>query len=180
MFEIDIDYGLASLWNSTVRLLSGVRDDVAAMPDRNELEPRTRAVSRLGSLLPRRSLRRALQRQDDIAARINAVFDHADVILTPLCPSPAPRLDQCPTTGAIRSLRKATTSAWLVPWNVTGQPAITVPTGVDAQGLPTAIHLAGRAFDEATLLTLASEIEANHPFPKWNDTIAGPSDDQSH
>lgn len=167
VFEVDIDYGLASLWNSTVRLLTGVRDDAASWPDRSDLERRTRAVARLGALLPPRSLPRALRREPEVAASINAVFDRADVVLTPLCASPAPLVDDCPNTGALRSLRKANTSAWLVPWNVIGQPAIAVPVGTDQHGLPTAVQLAGRAGDEATLLTLASEIEATLPFPKW-------------
>jgi len=171
--EVDLDYGgLTCLWNSTVRLLQGARDDVATMPDRRDLESRTRAVARLGSLLPPRSLREALRRQAAIADSINAVFARADAVLTPLCASPAPRLDDCPTRGALRSLRKANTSAWLAPWNVNGQPGISVPIGTDENGVPTAIHLAGRARDEATLLALAAEIEANRPFPKWAEPRA--------
>jgi amidase len=166
--EVDIDYGLESLWNSTVRLLKGVGLDVACLPDQPRLEQRTRAVARLGRLLPARSLRRALEREHDVATSINHVFDIADVILTPLCGSPAPRLDACPSRGAVRSLWKANTSAWLVPWNVIGQPALTVPTGIDGDHLPTAIHLAGRPNDEATLLALAAQIETARPFPLWS------------
>jgi amidase len=142
------------------------------MPDRRDLERRTRAVARLGSLLPTRSLRKTLRRQEAIADSINAVFARADVVLTPLCASSAPRVDDCPTSGAVRSLLKANTSAWLVPWNAIGQPGIAVPIGTDADGIPTAIHLAGRAQDEPTLLALAAEIEANRPFPKWADASA--------
>jgi amidase len=166
--EVDIDYGPASLWNSTVRLLRGAHDDTESLRDRTHLEPRTRAVARLGRLLPARTLERALEREHHIATTINRVFDDADVVLTPLCESPAPRLDDCPNRGALRSLRKANTSAWLVPWNAVGQPALTVPTGTDADGLPTAIHLAGRPNDEATLLGLASQIETARPFPRWS------------
>lgn len=161
--EVDIDYGLASLWNSTVRLLKGAHDDAASLPDQSHLEARTRALARLGRLLPARSLTRALEREQHIATSINQVFHVADVVLTPLCASPAPRLDECPTQGAVRSLRKANTSAWLVPWNVIGQPALTVPTGIDGDNLPTAIHLAGRPNDEATLLALAAQIQTARP-----------------
>lgn len=167
VFRVDLDYGLAALWNSTVRLLRGVRDDVAAMPDHEDLERRTRTLARLGSLIPARSLANALRREREVAASINAVFERADVVLTPLSPSPAPRIEDCPKRGAIRSLRKANTSAWLAPWNVIGQPGIVVPIGVDDHGLPTAIHLAGRAADESTLLSLANEIQAEHPVPRW-------------
>lgn len=167
--EVDINYGLASLWNSTVRLLKGVRDDAASLPDRGDLERRTRAVARLGAVLPSGSLPLALRRERTIAASINAVFDDADVVLTPLCASPTPLVDDFPNAGALRSLKRASASAWLVPWNVIGQPAIAIPVGTDQRGLPTAIQLAGRAGDEATLLALASEIEPIHPFPKWTD-----------
>jgi amidase len=168
IIEVDIDYGLASLWNSTVRLLKGAQDDTSSMPDRERLEARTRSVARLGRLLPARSLKRALERERRIAASINRVFDVADVVLTPLSESPAPCIDMCPTRGAMRSLRAANTSAWLVPWNVTGQPGLAVPTGIGDDNLPTAIHLAGRARDEATLLALAAQIEKARPFPRWS------------
>jgi amidase len=121
--------------------------------NRAQLEARTRSVSRLGRWLP------SLLREEPIAKRINAVFDTVDVVLTPLCASPAPRIDACPTKGALRSLRASNTSAWLVPWNVTGQPALAVPIGMDDEGMPTAIQLAGRPGDEATLLALAMQIE---------------------
>lgn len=166
--ELDVDYGLVSLWNSTVRLLKGAYDDTESLPDQAHLEPRTRAVARLGRLLPSRTLERALESEVHIATAINHVFDNADVVLTPLSASAAPRLDDCPNHGALRSLRESNTSAWLVPWNVIGQPALTVPTGTDREGLPTAVHLAGRSNDEATLIGLAAQFETARPFPQWH------------
>lgn len=170
VIEVDIDYGLAALWNSTVRLLKGVHDDVASLPGRDRLEARTRAVARLGRLIPSRSLRRALDNEQRITDSINRAFEDADVVLTPLCAAPAPRIDKCPSRGGHRSLRAANTSAWLVPWNLTGQPAITVPTGIDDDGLPTAIQLAGQPDDAATLLGLAAQIEHARPFTRWSTT----------
>ena len=166
--DVDIDYGLGSLWSSTVRLLKGAQDDVAAMQDRSCLEARTLSVARLGRWLPSRSLRRALAREQRIGESINAVFDAADVVLTPLCGSPAPRVDDCPTRGALRSLRASNTSAWLAPWNVIGQPAVAVPIGIDGDNVPTAIQLACQARDEPTLLALAGQIETARPFPRWD------------
>jgi amidase len=164
---VDIPYGLASLWNSTVRLLKGVQADVATLPHREQLEARTRSVARLARAIPKRSLPRALAREERVAATINNVFASADVVLTPLCASPAPLVDDCPSRGAVRSLRASNTSAWLVPWNVIGQPAVSVPIGLD-DGLPTAVQLAGRPHEEATLLALAAEIESTRPFPRWS------------
>jgi amidase len=155
----EVDYPLAALWNSTVRLLSGASDDIRSLPDTNRLEARTRSVARLGRVIPARTLRRALDRQQAIAATINRVFDDADIVLTPLCASRTPHLDDCPSNGALRSLRAANTSAWLVPWNLTGQPAISIPTGI-IDALPTAIQLVARPNDETTLLALSAQLES--------------------
>jgi amidase len=49
-------------------------------------------------------------------------------------------------------------------WNVTGQPAASVPAGLSAAGLPLAVQLVGRPRAEATLLSLAAQLEAERPW----------------
>lgn len=165
VIEADINYGLGSLWNATVRFLKGAQHDVGSMPDPEKLEHRTRRIALLGRALPDRSLAGAIAREHELSAAINKAFDAADIVMTPLCESPAPDLSRCPQRGALRSLRAANTSAWLIPWNVTGQPAISIPIGIE-DGLPTSIQLVGRPDDEATLLALAAQIEQSGPFPR--------------
>jgi len=67
--------------------------------------------------------------------------------------------------GALWTLNVA---AAKVPWypifNAIGQPAASVPAGFDAAGLPLAVQLAGRPNDEATLLSLAAQIERERPW----------------
>jgi amidase len=53
-------------------------------------------------------------------------------------------------------------------WNYTGQPAAAVPAGFTADGLPLSVQLVGRPNDEATLLSLAAQIEAERP---WADRL---------
>ena len=48
--------------------------------------------------------------------------------------------------------------------NDTGQPAASVPAGFDADGLPLAVQLVGRPGDEATLLSLAAQLEQARPW----------------
>jgi Asp-tRNA(Asn)/Glu-tRNA(Gln) amidotransferase A subunit family amidase len=45
------------------------------------------------------------------------------------------------------------------PFNITGQPAIAVPAGKTAEGLPVGVQLAGRPFAESTLLRVAEIVE---------------------
>ncbi|HWT84001.1 MAG TPA: amidase family protein, partial [Candidatus Methylomirabilis sp.] len=56
---------------------------------------------------------------------------------------------------------------WLVrctrPINVTGHPALSVPCGFTAAGLPIGLQLVGRYFDEATLLRIGHAFEAVSP-----------------
>jgi amidase len=58
-------------------------------------------------------------------------------------------------------------SAWVpfnVLWNSTGQPAASVPAGFSAGGLPLAVQIVGRPNDEATLLSLAVQLEEARPW----------------
>ena len=51
-------------------------------------------------------------------------------------------------------------------WNVTGQPAAAVPAGLSAEGMPRSVQLVGRPQDEATLLSLAGQLEAERSWPE--------------
>ena len=53
-----------------------------------------------------------------------------------------------------------------VLWNSTGQPAVSVPAGFSPTGLPLAVQLIARADQEATLLSLAAQLEHERP---WTD-----------
>jgi aspartyl-tRNA(Asn)/glutamyl-tRNA(Gln) amidotransferase subunit A len=52
------------------------------------------------------------------------------------------------------------------PFNLTQQPAITVPCGLTAEGLPIGLQLVGRMFDEATVLRAARAFESVRPVPR--------------
>jgi amidase len=49
-------------------------------------------------------------------------------------------------------------------WNSTGQPAASVPAGFSSTGLPLAVQLVGRPHAEATLLSLAAQLEEARPW----------------
>ncbi len=54
--------------------------------------------------------------------------------------------------------------AYAALWNITGNPAASVPAGIGADGLPLAVQLVGRLNDETTLLSLSAQIEAARPW----------------
>ena len=53
---------------------------------------------------------------------------------------------------------------YCIPWNHLGNPAMSVPAGFAADGMPLAVQIVGRPGDEATLLSLAAQLEAERPW----------------
>jgi amidase len=165
VLEREIDYGPGAWLNVTSRYLRGIHDEAAALEHPDRLERRTQGMVRLGGLVPAGQVARARAAEPALAARINAIFDHADVVLLPGPSGPPFRIGQLHGRGALWTLNAA---AAKVPWygvfNAIGQPAASVPAGFDAAGLPLAVQFAGRPNDEATLLSLAAQIERERPW----------------
>jgi amidase len=163
--ERDPDYGMDSIPAVLVRYLRGAHDDAEALPHPERLERRTRAMARLGGLIPPALLERSLAGEAQLTRRLNEVLADHDVLLTPATASTPPRIGQLQGRGAIWTLNAV---AGMVPyngiWNVTGQPAASVPAGLGSDGLPRAVQIVGRPGDEATLLSLAAQLEAARPW----------------
>ncbi len=58
-------------------------------------------------------------------------------------------------------------------FNVTGQPAITVPAGIASDGLPVGVQLVGRPLHEDTLLQVARQLEVTRPWPVVSSLLSG-------
>jgi amidase len=163
--ERDPDYGLDSIPALLARYLRGAHDDAEALAHPERLERRTRGMARLGGLIPPALLERSLAGEAQLSRRLNAVLEDHDVLLTPATASTPPRIGQLQGRGAIWTLNAV---AGMVPyngiWNVTGQPAASVPAGLGSDGLPRAVQIVGRPDDEATLLSLAAQIESARPW----------------
>jgi amidase len=163
--ERDPDYGeLAPLF--LPRWLVGIRDDVRALPHPERLEKRTRQLARLGRLVGDGGMRRARAALDARARQINAVFDDHDVLLTPTLPGlPDPLGRFQGRLLAPTLLLSAAIVGFTPPWNVTGQPAASIPAPVEPGGLPIGAQLIGRPDDEATLLSLSAQLERELRWP---------------
>jgi aspartyl-tRNA(Asn)/glutamyl-tRNA(Gln) amidotransferase subunit A len=103
---------------------------------------------------------KALKVRRRIAQDFDAVWDRVDAVLTPSTPSAAFTLgerSQDPVTMYLNDI-------FTVTVNLAGLPALSVPGGLDSQGLPLGLQLIGRALDEATLFTLAGALEKAADF----------------
>ena len=64
-------------------------------------------------------------------------------------------------------------SAFTFPFNMTGQPAATVPCGFTRDGLPIGLQIVGRRFDDVTVLRAAAAFEAARPWAQHRPSAAG-------
>jgi amidase len=149
----------------TVLYLRSLHEEVATFAHPERIERRIRALARLGGMLPQGAVEWALGRRDAYARRLNEPLGDHDVLLTPVTPAPPPAIGACEGRGWLRTTMAASaTVSYAACWNLTGQPACSVPAGFDGDGLPRAVQLVGRPNDEATLVALAAEIEAERPW----------------
>lgn len=81
------------------------------------------------------------------------VLTRVDVLATPTTPKPAP------TFAAVWDPNFGFPKSNMAPFNMTGLPALAVPCGFSSQGLPLSLQLAGRPFDEATVLRVGHAYE---------------------
>jgi Asp-tRNA(Asn)/Glu-tRNA(Gln) amidotransferase A subunit family amidase len=97
----------------------------------------------------------ALARRDDLRPEVNALWDDVDALVGPVVPYAAPE-----STPPIDTPAGEIEGIFTGPYNVTGHPAITVPCGVTADGLPVGLQLAAPLGADAALLRLALDVEA--------------------
>ncbi|MEN3166064.1 Asp-tRNA(Asn)/Glu-tRNA(Gln) amidotransferase subunit GatA [Gluconobacter sp. OJB] len=98
---------------------------------------------------------RTLIQQDFLKA-----FENVDVLLTPTAPSGAFAQDEKPTDPVQMYLNDVFT----VPASMAGVPALSVPAGLDARGVPLGLQLIGKFFDEETLIAAGHAIEQAAAF----------------
>ena len=158
--EHDPDYGeIRPLF--VPRWLHGITEDVEAQAHPEALEPRTRRLGRMGAMTGERAVGWARAREAERARQVGRTFEEFDVVLTPTMPHPPQRAGAYMGRGLMSSFDRAgRTVGYTGIWNLTGQPAVSVPAPELHEGLPLAAQIAGRPDDEATLISLAAQLEA--------------------
>ena len=98
---------------------------------------------------------RAQRERRSMVEEMDALYERFDVLLT-ASSTPADRLDKLVGAGFSQKWEKPNI---YTPFNVTGGPALVVCNGYTASGMPLAMQIAGRPFDEATVLRVGHAYE---------------------
>lgn len=137
---------------------------LAACPDK--YDPRTRRSVQPGGLILGSDVVAAQRARLYFKAAIAKAFaDHQlDALCLPTVPIPAVPIEEM--SGELLPTYTRHTS----PFNLTGQPAISVPCGISADGMPIGFQIAGKPYDEAMVLRIARAVEHTglwtHPRPE--------------
>lgn len=133
----------------------------------DELEPLTWSIVRRGRTVPGEQLMRGLRLLHKLVRDVASLFEEFDVYLTPVKGTPPPKIghiDPLAPDPSVLNQRQAESFPFTAPFNMSGQPAMSVPLASSSDGLPLGMQFAARYGDEATLFRLAGQLEAARPW----------------
>jgi aspartyl-tRNA(Asn)/glutamyl-tRNA(Gln) amidotransferase subunit A len=124
----------------------------------DKLSPLSAAMLFLSGGLKATDYAKAMFAKQELTIKIGKFFQTYDLLLTPTLPSPPLPVDFEDPIGFLKWAN------FTFPFNLTGQPAASIPAGWTNDGLPVGLQIVGRPFDEATVLRAAAAFEAAHPW----------------
>ena len=131
----------------------------------DKLAPLTSAMLFVSSELKATDYAKAMFAKQELTIKMGKFFQTYDLLLTPTLPTPPLPVEFDDPIGFLRWV------AFLFPFNLTGQPAASVPAGWTDDGLPVGLQIVGRPFDEATVLRAAATFEAAHPWTQRKPSL---------
>ena len=147
-------------WAGATYLLGELPDEKKAL-----LDPGLAAVVEEGAKLSLRDFVDANQARGALGAHMRQFMEGYDFLVTPTLPIPA--FDAGVLSPVDDTLGKWTNwTPFSFPFNLTQQPAASVPCGFTKAGLPAGLHIVGRMFDDASVLKASYAYEQAHEWMK--------------
>ena len=159
-FPTDVFSHFEILWSSLTAAIEFEAEQFA------QLRPLTTWLYEKGQQISGVQLARTVARLRTIARESLQQMSEVDVIFTPTLAQVPPAI------GAIRNDENPAAdfqaqcefTPFTSPFNMTGQPAISLPLHWTAEGIPVGMQFVGRPFDEVTLISLAAQLEQARPW----------------
>ncbi|CAE6737766.1 amidase [Paraburkholderia aspalathi] len=121
----------------------------------------------LASLISGIDYIQAQRRRRELCAAMKEVMENVDVVITAVVAGEASPIHEIPMWDGFEK------ASFAAPWNLTGYPAMTVCTGFGSTGLPLALQIGGRPFDEATIFQVADTLERTTSSRRRRPSLPG-------
>ncbi|MGG5369509.1 amidase [Enterococcus sp. AZ196] len=169
----------------TAAMFAGIEQGLGRPVEKNDMELMTWAIYQYGKKIPASHFINALNQWDFAAFKMEELFKKYDLLLTPTTAMTAPKIDEELLNSEIRDALEVSSSLsetelqhliekmfekslQITPYtqlaNLTGQPAISLPTHVTSAGLPIGIQFMAARGREDLLLQVGNIIETEYGF----------------
>ena len=164
---------ILNIWCANIlHSVDALADSVGRRPGCNNLQSSVWAYYRRGQQLTVTELLNALTVIDDVNRRVGEFFQRYDLLITPTCLWPAPRIGEldCDPDDPVdvyhwdRLMNRI--DGFMAVFNASGYPAISLPVHSTDTGLPVGVQIVAPFADEVQLLQAAALIENELP---WKD-----------
>lgn len=108
----------------------------------------------------------AVKERAALGSKMRQFMERYDLLVTPTLPIPAFEAGQLQPSGAGATGKWVNWTPFTYPFNLTQQPAASVPCGFTREGLPAGLHIVGRMFDDRTVLRAAYAYEQARDWRK--------------
>ena len=139
-------------------LMAGISADA-----RGQIDPGLQEVAATGAKFSLQEYQMAVKAREALSQRVAAFHRKYDLLVTPTLPLPAFEAG-VETPGDSKGGRWTNWTPFSFPFNLTRQPAATIPCGVTRNGLPVGLQIVGALYDDATVLRCARAYEGTRPF----------------
>ena len=161
------ELGSISVSSSVARELDAYAEMTGDVVTEADVEPATWAMAQRGRSLSAADYLKTQDALHGYGRRLRSWWrelpgeDGYDILVTPTMAEPAPLIGSVKGANIDRIVRLV---PYTMPYNVSGQPAISLPLYWTAEGLPMGVQLVGRYGSEDLLIRLASQLEEAKPW----------------
>ncbi len=140
---------------------------------RDRMDPTMVEAIEEGRRMDLKELQCVPQQRTQLFQRVQALFEQADLLVTPTVAAPPPRFDHdiydpFAVNGGEPGTLRDSWYCYTSPHNITGHPAISIPMGFTPDGLPAGFHATAPWFAEQSLIDLAAAFEHRRPWAdRW-------------
>jgi aspartyl-tRNA(Asn)/glutamyl-tRNA(Gln) amidotransferase subunit A len=158
---------VGSIWLRLVASDSFAWHQATLASDPDGYTPAARGLFERGRTVTAVEVARAREERQALLVAMLDAMEGVDALILPTSAVPAPLTAEI-ATGQVTSDGRLISAAnigptFMMPFNVTGQPALTVPVALSTERLPIAVQVVGRPFQEVTVLEVGKEVAAVMP-----------------